>query len=82
VVVLPGTAVLVGELAMKLGLDGQQKNYIPDSEKVLFHTNLLQPNTSEAIYFVAPQKPGDYTYECSVPGHFYVMQGTMKVVKE
>jgi uncharacterized cupredoxin-like copper-binding protein len=81
VVVLPGTALEVGEMAMKLGLEGQEKNYIPQTNKVLYHTNLLQPNTSESIYFVAPGKPGDYTYECSVPGHFYSMQGLMKVVK-
>lgn len=81
VVVTPGSAVQVGEQAMKLGLEGQEKNYIPQTPKVLHHTNLLQPNTSETIYFVAPDKPGDYMYECSVPGHFYVMQGTMKVVK-
>ncbi len=81
VVVLPGTAIQVGELAMKLGLEGQGKNYIPQTDKVLYHTNLLQPNTSEAIYFTAPAKPGTYQYECSVPGHFYVMQGTMKVVQ-
>jgi uncharacterized cupredoxin-like copper-binding protein len=81
VVVLPGTAIQVGEMAMKLGLEGQQKNYIPETEKILFHTNLLQPNTSEAIYFIAPKKAGDYTYECSVPGHFYSMQGIMKVVE-
>lgn len=81
VVVQPGTAIQVGELAMKLGLEGQEKNYIPQTDKVLNHTNLLQPNTNESIYFIAPEKPGDYTYECSVPGHFYVMQGTMKVVK-
>lgn len=81
VVVLPGTAIQVGEMAMKLGLEGQQKNYIPPTEKVLYHTNLLQPNTTESIYFTAPEKPGDYTYECSVPGHFYSMQGIMKVVK-
>lgn len=81
VVVQPGTAIQVGELAMKLGLEGQEKNYIPQTDKVLNHTNLLQPNTNETIYFIAPEKPGDYTYECSVPGHFYVMQGTMKVVK-
>jgi uncharacterized cupredoxin-like copper-binding protein len=81
VVVTPGTAVQVGELAMKLGLEGQEKNYIPQSDKVLHHTNLLQPNTNETIYFIAPDKPGDYMYECSVPGHFYVMQGMMKVVK-
>lgn len=81
VVVLPGTAIEVGELAMKLGLEGQQKDYIPATNKVLYHTKLLQPNTSETIYFTAPGKPGSYTYECSVPGHFYVMQGTMKVTK-
>ncbi|QMW02440.1 plastocyanin/azurin family copper-binding protein [Spirosoma foliorum] len=81
VVVQPGSAVQVGELAMKLGLEGQEKNYIPLTDKVLHHTNLLQPNTNESIYFIAPEKPGDYTYECSVPGHFYVMQGTMKVTK-
>lgn len=81
VVVAPGSAIQVGELAMKLGLEGQEKNYIPQTDKVLHHTNLLQPNTNETIYFIAPEKPGDYTYECSVPGHFYVMQGTMKVVK-
>jgi uncharacterized cupredoxin-like copper-binding protein/glucose/arabinose dehydrogenase len=81
VVVLPGTAIQVGEMAMKLGLEGQQKNYIPATDKVLYHTNLLQPNVMESIYFTAPEKPGDYPYECSVPGHFYSMQGTMKVVK-
>ncbi len=81
VVVTPGAAIQVGELAMKLGLEGQEKNYIPQTDKVLYHTNLLQPNTSESIYFIAPTKPGTYTYACSVPGHFYVMQGTMTVVK-
>ncbi len=81
VVVTPGSAIQVGEQAMKLGLEGQEKNYIPQSDKVLHHTNLLQPNTNESIYFMAPEKPGDYQYECSVPGHFYVMQGTMHVVK-
>ncbi|GAB3641176.1 plastocyanin/azurin family copper-binding protein [Spirosoma arcticum] len=81
VVVMPGSATQVGELAMKLGLEGQEKQYIPQTEKVLHHTNLLQPNTNETIYFIAPDKPGSYEYECSVPGHFYVMRGRMNVVK-
>jgi uncharacterized cupredoxin-like copper-binding protein len=81
VVVIPGTAIQVGELAMKLGLEGQQKNYIPATDRILYHTNLLEPNTIESIYFTAPEKPGDYTYVCTVPGHFYIMQGIMKVVK-
>lgn len=81
VVVLPGTAIEVGEMAMKLGLEGQEKNYIPQTNKLLYHTKLLQPGETEAIYFEAPDKPGDYTFVCTVPGHFYVMQGTLKVVE-
>jgi len=81
VIVIMGSAIQVGETAMKLGLQGQEKNYIPDTPKVLFHTYLLQPHASESIFFIAPEKPGDYTYVCTVPGHFYSMQGTMKVVK-
>ena len=79
VLVQPGAAVDVGTLAMKLGLDGQKLNYIPETDKVLYHTQLLQPETSESIYFTAPDQPGEYTYVCTVPGHFYVMQGTLKV---
>lgn len=81
VVVMPGTALEVGELGMKLGLQGQQKNYIPVTPKLLYHTNLLQPHSVETIYFIAPTTPGEYTYVCTVPGHFYVMQGTLRVVK-
>lgn len=81
VVVLPGTAIDVGEQAIKLGLDGLELNYIPNTEKVLHYTTLLQPELTQTIYFTAPDKPGDYTYVCTVPGHFYVMQGIMKVVK-
>lgn len=81
VVVLPNTALEVGEEALSMGLEGSQKNYIPNSGKVLFYTNILSPETSETIYFEAPSVPGEYTYVCTFPGHFYVMQGIMRVVK-
>ncbi len=81
VIVMPGTALEVGEAAMKLGLEGQQKDYIPNTSKVLVHTKLLQPSESNTIYFIAPTEPGEYTYVCTVPGHFYTMQGILKVVK-
>ncbi|MXV17070.1 plastocyanin/azurin family copper-binding protein [Hufsiella ginkgonis] len=80
VIVQPGTAIEVGELGMKMGLLGEKNNYVPQTPKVLYHTNLLGPGTKETIYFTAPTKSGDYPYECSVPGHFYVMQGIMKVL--
>jgi azurin len=56
-------------------------NYIPASSKVLYHTKLLEPGTSETIYFNAPLKPGNYTIVCTFPGHAMVMQATLKVVK-
>ena len=81
VVVKPQMAIQVGEQALKLGLEGSQKKYIPESENVLYHTNILPPETSESIYFEAPTIPGDYTYVCTFPGHYYVMQGIMRVLK-
>ncbi len=39
----PGASNEVGELALKMGLDGQKLNYVPASSKVLYHTFLLQP---------------------------------------
>jgi azurin len=80
VVVAPGGAKEVGDQAFNLGLKGAEMNYIPINAKVLYHTNLIQPGTSESIYFVAPSKPGNYTYLCSYPGHAMIMQGTLKVV--
>jgi azurin len=80
VVVQPGTAIEVGNMAVKLGLDGANMHYIPKTEKVIYHTNLLQPETTETIYFTAPTTPGEYTYVCTFPGHAYVMQGILKVV--
>ena len=79
VVVRPGTATKVGEQAMRLGLDGAKLDYVPRTEDVLFHTALLEPQKSEAIYFVAPTTPGEYTYICTFPGHYVTMQGTMRV---
>lgn len=80
-IVKPGTAIEVGELAMKLGLKGTELSYIPNTDKLLYHTNLLGPGAMETIYFTAPTVPGNYTIVCTVPGHAYVMQSTLKVVK-
>lgn len=80
VVVAPGAADDVASLALKLGLKGSEMNYVPNSSKVLFHTALLQPETSESIYFVAPTTPGEYTFVCTFPGHASVMRGIIKVV--
>jgi azurin/glucose/arabinose dehydrogenase len=79
VVVRPGAAIRVGEQAMRLGLEGAKLDYVPRSDDVLAHTALLEPQRSEAIYFVAPTTPGEYPYVCTFPGHYLTMQGTMRV---
>ncbi|WP_460968502.1 plastocyanin/azurin family copper-binding protein [Spirosoma migulaei] len=81
VITKPGAANAVGDAALRLNLNGPKMNYVPNSPNVLYHTNILQPETSETIYFLAPTEPGDYQFVCSFPGHSSLMQGTLKVVK-
>ncbi len=78
VVVPEGQAIAVGEMGTKLGLQAVKLSYIANTPKILFNTTLVGPGSPQTIYFVAP-KPGKYTYVCTVPGHFYVMQGTLIV---
>jgi uncharacterized cupredoxin-like copper-binding protein/glucose/arabinose dehydrogenase len=77
----PGKGEEVGEKALHLGLKGAELGYIPDAEGLLWTTCLLQPGSSQAIYFVAP-KAGDYPYICSYPGHYLAMKGIMRVRKK
>lgn len=81
VITQPGAANAVGEAALALGLKGSEKHYIPEMKEVLFHSNLLQPESSETIYFTAPSKPGTYQYVCTFPGHHALMQGKLVVIK-
>jgi uncharacterized cupredoxin-like copper-binding protein/glucose/arabinose dehydrogenase len=81
VIVNPGKADAVGKQAMEMGLNGSQFAYVPDAKEVLFNTCLLQPETSQSIYFTAPAA-GNYPYVCTFPGHYTVMRGTMRVIKK
>lgn len=79
VFVAPGATDEIGKLALNLGLEGPAKQYIPESEKVLYHTSLLQPKSTETIYFEAPTTEGAYPFICTYPGHYTIMVGEMKV---
>jgi azurin len=75
----PGGANEIGAKAMGLGLKGPEMFYVPSNPKVFAHTKILDPGTTETIYFVAPDKPGDYQFVCTYPGHYLVMQGILRV---
>jgi azurin len=79
VLAAPGKGESVGAAALALGVDGAAKNYVPDTDDVLFHTALVLPDASDTIYFTAPATPGDYDYLCSFPGHSALMKGLLRV---
>jgi uncharacterized cupredoxin-like copper-binding protein len=78
----PGRGQEVGATAMMLGVEGAARNYVPDTEPVLFHTAIVLPGASDRIFFTAPAEPGDYDCICSVPGHATVMKGILRIVRE
>lgn len=80
-IVRPGTLESVAKAAQNMGLEGQERGYVPQSENVLFHTSLLEPETTESIYLTAPNEPGDYPYVCTFPGHWRTMQGILRVAQ-
>ncbi|NQY08135.1 MAG: auracyanin family protein [Flavobacteriales bacterium] len=69
----------VGTMAIELGLKGPELNYVPDTDLVLFHTGILQPETSQTIYFVSPEEPGEYWILCTFPGHSVSMRAKLIV---
>lgn len=75
----PGRGQSVGSAAMSMGLAGPSRNYVPESDEVLYHTALLEPQSTDRIYFTAPTMPGDYEYICSFPGHAMLMKGVLRV---
>jgi uncharacterized cupredoxin-like copper-binding protein/glucose/arabinose dehydrogenase len=79
VITLPDQASPVGEAALKLGLDGEGLDYVPDMDEVLYFIKVLQPETAGTIYFVAPEKPGTYEFVCTFPGHYLTMRGKFEV---
>ena len=56
-----------------------KKGYIPNDKRILHHTRLLAPNSSQTLRFIAPKTPGNYPYVCTFPGHWTVMRGILIV---
>ena len=79
----PGTKEVVGKAADKIATNpkGAEMNYVPNIPEVLFATNLVNPQETVRLQFIAPASPGDYPFLCTFPGHWSVMNGTMKVIK-
>ena len=83
IIVNPGKKDVVG-MAANMGLTDPkfltEKQAVPDSDEILFHSSLVQAGAEETIEFTAPAA-GDYPYLCTYPGHWALMNGVMKVTK-
>ncbi len=79
IITLPNQREEIVVLAGKLSAQGPEKNYIPESEKILAAIPLLGPGEKKTIEFTAPEKEGVYPYVCTYPGHGAVMYGAMYV---
>jgi putative heme-binding domain-containing protein len=84
VVTTPGSLKEVALLGLQAGPNNGWKGlqYVPESEKVLFATQMVPPDKSARLTFDAPQTPGEYPYVCTFPQHWYRMYGVMVVVDD
>jgi len=83
VLLKPGSFEEVGVLADKLASqpDGMEKQYLPDTDKILVASKLLGPKAKQEIVFTAPTEPGEYPYVCTFPGHWRIMKGVLTVAE-
>jgi azurin len=81
VVIKPGTLERVGDLTNKIVADPEAaaRHYVPQSDDVLFYTDIVEPGERFHIFFRAPTPPGRYPFLCTFPGHWMVMNGQMIV---
>jgi plastocyanin len=80
-IVKPGTADEVANLAILLGNDGFKKQWRPDTPKILWGSTMIDYEQKSVISFTAPE-PGDYPYVCTFPGHALLMRGMMHVLPQ
>jgi azurin len=69
----------VGEAALKLGEKGFAVQWLPQDDRIIASSKLLDFNQKQILEFTAPDKPGKYEFVCTFPGHHILMRGVMIV---
>lgn len=83
VITVPGALKEVANLGLAAGPAGHQgKQYVPNSDKVLHATHMVESRKQERLTFTAPTQPGEYPYVCTFPRHWMRMYGVMVVVDD
>jgi plastocyanin len=72
----------LAQKAWLLGEKGPEKEWLPEDERILVASKLVEPHQSQELSFKAPDQPGKYVYVCTFPGHAMSMNGVLEVVQE
>jgi putative membrane-bound dehydrogenase-like protein len=77
----PGSTDKVGLAADAMIADptAMARHFVPDMPEVLVHSPLVNPDQVVNLIFTAPDKPGEYPYICTFPGHWRIMRGVLTV---
>jgi azurin len=83
VLIKPNTLEKVGAATDQLAQDanGSKMAYVPKMPEVLGATPLVNPGDKFILTVELPDVPGDYTFVCTYPGHWRMMNGTLRVTK-
>ncbi len=83
--VQPGLRAEIGNAAQAMPMTPNKEGYlyVPDHKGIWGKSHMMEPGQKERLQLVAPTTPGDdYEYVCTFPGHWLIMWGKLKVVKE
>ena len=75
----PNSAAEIAAAAEGLGPLGFALEFLPDNDKIIAASKLLNHREYQVIEFTAPANPGDYDFLCTFPGHWMTMRGVMQV---
>jgi len=78
----PGSMEMLGKMAEANATspEFQARHFVPNSDKVLLASTLLQPRETQKLSWTAPATAGVYPYVCTYPGHWMRMHGALYVV--
>jgi len=81
VLIEEGSLEAFGNIVDKFLQDPEAANmeYVPKSRYVLASTKMLDPGERAIIRLKVPDKPGEYPFICTFPGHWRIMQGVLVV---
>jgi len=77
----PGSFEEIGAAADALGADGFEVQFIPENDRILAFTDLIEYEGWQVLTFTAPEALGVYDVLCTFPGHRHSMNAKMWVIE-